>query len=114
MAKRDPLAHLSTEALEAALQERKGAEQAAAQAKRERKEGQKVVVVGGRKLTLRVSEKGALSVYGLGQWPATLYKEKWLALMSIATDIVDFIGEHEDELSAKPAKKGEDKGEQGS
>ena len=73
----------------------------AEKAKLERKKGQKVVVVGGRKLTLRVSEKGAVSVYGLGRWPVTLYREQFLALLGIATDIVDFIGENEGELATK-------------
>jgi len=50
---------------------------------------------------LRVSEKGAVSVYGLGRFPVTLYKEQWLRLLDMADEIRAFIREHEAELKAK-------------
>jgi hypothetical protein len=52
-------------------------------------------------LSLRVSEKGALSVYGLGRFPVTLYKEQWLRLLDMADDIRTFIKQNEDQLKSK-------------
>ncbi len=52
-------------------------------------------------LTMKVSEKGALSVYGMGRFPVTLYKEQWLKLLSIAEEIKSFIEEHNDKLKTK-------------
>ncbi len=52
-------------------------------------------------LSMKVSEKGALSVYGMGRFPVTLYKEQWLKLLSIGEDIKKFIGENEDRLKTK-------------
>ena len=40
---------------------------------------------------MKVSEKGALSVYGMGRFPVTLYKEQWLKLLDMADDIRAFI-----------------------
>ena len=54
-------------------------------------------------LTIKVSEKGAVSVYGLGRFPTTLYKEQWAKLLDMADDIRAFITEHESELKAKEA-----------
>ena len=52
--------------------------------------------------SLRVSEKGGVSVYGLGRFPVTLYKEQWTKLLAMADEIRDFIKEHDAELKAKP------------
>ena len=41
-------------------------------------------------LSMKVSEKGALSVYGMGRFPVTLYKEQWLKLLSISDEINTF------------------------
>jgi hypothetical protein len=54
-----------------------------------------------RGVSLRVSEKGALSVYGLGRFPVTLYKEQWTKLLEMADDIRAFIREHDAALKAK-------------
>jgi len=56
----------------------------------------------GRSVSLKVSEKGGVSVYGLGRFPVTLYKEQWGKLLAMADDIRDFIKEHDAELKAKP------------
>jgi len=57
---------------------------------------------GGRgTLTMKVSEKGALSVYGMGRFPVTLYKEQWLKLLSIAEEIKKFIAENDEHLKTK-------------
>jgi hypothetical protein len=55
---------------------------------------------------LRVSEKGAVSVYGLGRFPVTLYKEQWLRLLEMAEEIRTFIAENEAKLKAKPKAEG--------
>jgi len=52
-------------------------------------------------LTLKVSEKGAVSVYGLGRFPVTLYKEQWEKLLTMAEDIRAFLTEHDGELKTK-------------
>lgn len=56
----------------------------------------------GRSVSLKVSEKGGVSVYGLGRFPVTLYKEQWARLLGMADEIRAFIAEHESELKAKP------------
>lgn len=56
----------------------------------------------GRAVSLKVSEKGGVSVYGLGRFPVTLYKEQWTKLLSMADEIRAFIKEHDSELKAKP------------
>ena len=55
----------------------------------------------GRSVSLKVSEKGGVSVYGLGRFPVTLYKEQWTKLLAMAEEIRDFIKEHHAELKAK-------------
>ncbi len=52
-------------------------------------------------LSLRVSEKGAVSVYGLGRFPVTLYKEQWLRLLDMSEDIKMFIKQNEAQLKSK-------------
>ena len=52
-------------------------------------------------LRLKVSEKGALSVYGMGRFPVTLYKEQWLKLLGMADEIRAFIATNEGQLKAK-------------
>jgi hypothetical protein len=50
---------------------------------------------------LKVSEKGGLSVYGLGRFPVTLYKEQWVKLLDMADEIRAFIKENESKLKSK-------------
>ena len=56
----------------------------------------------GRSVSLKVSEKGGVSVYGLGRFPVTLYKEQWTRLLSMAEEIRAFIKEHDADLKTKP------------
>ena len=56
----------------------------------------------GRSVSLKVSEKGGVSVYGLGRFPVTLYKEQWTKLLAMADEIRAFIKENEPRLKAKP------------
>jgi hypothetical protein len=55
----------------------------------------------GRGGQLRVSEKGGVSVYGLGRFPVTLYKEQWVRLLDMADEIRAFIRENESKLKTK-------------
>ena len=52
-------------------------------------------------ISLRVSEKGGLSVYGLGRFPVTLYREQWEKLLGIADEIRNFIRENDHLLKKK-------------
>jgi len=54
-----------------------------------------------RGVTLKVSEKGGVSVYGLGRFPVTLYKEQWTKLLDLADDIRTFIRENDAQLKTK-------------
>jgi hypothetical protein len=54
-----------------------------------------------RPMTIKVSEKGAVSVYGLGRFPVTLYKEQWLKLLSMTDDIKKFIAENASRLRVR-------------
>jgi hypothetical protein len=54
-----------------------------------------------RGVSLKVSEKGGVSVYGLGRFPVTLYKEQWTKLLDMADDIRRFIQENDSKLKAK-------------
>lgn len=54
-----------------------------------------------RAVSLRVSEKGGVSVYGLGRFPVTLYKEQWTRLLDMADEIRAFIVENEGRLKVK-------------
>jgi len=54
-----------------------------------------------RGISLKVSEKGGVSVYGLGRFPVTLYKEQWAKLLDMADEIRGFIRDHDGELKAK-------------
>jgi hypothetical protein len=52
-------------------------------------------------ISMKVSEKGGLSVYGMGRFPITLYKEQWLKLLDMSDDIRAFIAANEGTLKAK-------------
>lgn len=53
------------------------------------------------KLTFKVSEKGAVSVYGLGRFPQTLYKSQWERLMGEKDNLLAYIKDNEDRLTTK-------------
>ena len=52
-------------------------------------------------IRMKVSEKGAVSVYGMGRFPVTLYKEQWLKLLDMSADIRAFIAANEAQLKTK-------------
>ncbi|MBV8740406.1 MAG: hypothetical protein JOZ12_01410 [Sinobacteraceae bacterium] len=53
------------------------------------------------RVALKVSEKGALSVYGMGRFPVTLYKEQWLKLLAMSDEIRSFIEANNERLKSK-------------
>ena len=55
-------------------------------------------------LSLKVSQKGAVSLYGMGRFPVTLYKEQWQKLISYGDEITKFIAENEAQLKTKGEK----------
>ena len=67
-----------------------------------RAENEKLKSQKGRGVSLKVSEKGGVSVYGLGRFPVTLYKEQWTKLLAMADEIRAFIKENDAALKAKP------------
>jgi hypothetical protein len=50
---------------------------------------------------MKVSEKGAVSVYGMGRFPVTLYKEQWLRLLDMSAEIRAFIAAKKAQLKKK-------------
>jgi len=54
-----------------------------------------------RAVDFRVSEKGAVSVYGLGRFPVTLYYEQWIRLLDSADDLRSFLEENKSKLKLK-------------
>jgi hypothetical protein len=52
-------------------------------------------------IRMKVSEKGAVSIYGMGRFPVTLYKEQWLKLLDMSADIRAFIAANEAQLKTK-------------
>lgn len=72
-----------------------------AELERLRAENQQLKNRTSRGISLKVSEKGGVSVYGLGRFPVTLYKEQWARLLDMAADIRAFIAENDDKLKTK-------------
>jgi hypothetical protein len=52
-------------------------------------------------IRMKVSEKGAVSIYGMGRFPVTLYKEQWLKLLDMSPEIRKFITENDAHLKTK-------------
>ncbi|HVZ61909.1 MAG TPA: hypothetical protein VG892_14080 [Terriglobales bacterium] len=55
-------------------------------------------------LQFKVSEKGAVSVYGLGRFPVTLYYEQWTRLLKQSTELQEFMEANKDSLKLKSAE----------
>jgi hypothetical protein len=72
-----------------------------AELERLRAENERLKKGSGSRLSMKVSEKGALSVYGMGRFPVTLYKEQWLKLLGMADEIQAFIAANESNLKSK-------------
>jgi hypothetical protein len=80
-----------------------------AELERLRAENQALKKTSAKGLSLKVSEKGALSVYGLGRFPVTLYKEQWSKLLDMADDIRAFIRANDAQLKTKGANEAPEK-----
>jgi hypothetical protein len=72
-----------------------------AELERLRAENERLKKSGRGKHAMKVSEKGALSVYGMGRFPVTLYKEQWLKLLAMGDEIKTFIEANNDSLKTK-------------
>jgi len=59
--------------------------------------------IGETHMSLKVSQKGACSLYGIGRFPATLYKEQWVAILDNEQEIRQFLADHDAELKSKKA-----------
>lgn len=78
-----------------------GSNEMQAELERLRAENQALKKTSAKGLSLKVSEKGALSVYGLGRFPVTLYKEQWVKLLGMSEDIQAFIKANDAQLKTK-------------
>jgi len=74
---------------------------AAEELARLRAENERLKRTQSRGVSLKVSEKGGVSVYGLGRFPVTLYKEQWTKLLDMADEIRAFIRDNDASLKAK-------------
>ena len=66
-----------------------------------KKENEALKKTSSKGLSMKVSEKGGLSIYGLGRFPVTLYKEQWKKLLDMTEDIRTFIDANDDKLKSK-------------
>lgn len=82
-------------------QEIKSPEEMQAEIERLRAELEQAKSSASRRGSMKVSEKGAVSVYGLGRFPVTLYPEQWDRLLGMSDDIRTFITENKDKLKWK-------------
>jgi hypothetical protein len=76
-------------------------EELRAELERLRAENDQLKNKGVRGLSLKVSEKGGLSLYGVGRFPVTLYKEQWRKVLGMAGEIEEFIKKNESLLKTK-------------
>jgi hypothetical protein len=72
-----------------------------AELERLRKENASLKMGAAKGVSMKVSEKGGLSVYGMGRFPITLYKEQWLKLLDLSEEIRAFVAAHQNELKSK-------------
>jgi hypothetical protein len=77
------------------------ADELQAELERLRKENAALKKGASKGVSLKVSEKGGVSVYGLGRFPITLYQEQWTKLLELADEIKDFIAANEGQLKKK-------------
>lgn len=66
-----------------------------------RKENESLKKGAAKGISMKVSEKGGLSIYGLGRFPITLYKEQWAKLLDLSEEIRSFLVTHDAELKTK-------------
>ncbi len=66
-----------------------------------RAENETLKKAGARGISLKVSQKGAVSLYGMGRFPVTLYKEQWLKILEMSDAIKAFIADNNSALKEK-------------
>ena len=76
-------------------------EELKAELERLRKENASLKKGAAKGVSMKVSEKGGLSVYGMGRFPITLYKEQWLKLLDLSEEIRAFITANNSQLKSK-------------
>ena len=64
-------------------------------------EALKAIASNRRSVYLKVSDKGAVSLYGLGRFPVTLYVEQWQTILEMAGDIRTFLTANAGKLKRK-------------
>ena len=72
-----------------------------AELERLRAENESLKKAGSRGISLKVSQKGAVSLYGMGRFPVTLYKEQWTKILDMADVIRAFIVDNNSALKEK-------------
>jgi len=72
-----------------------------AELERLRAENEALKQKGARDLRLQVSQKGAVSLYGIRRFPVTFYADEWDQILGQGDDIRAFIREHASELKRK-------------
>ena len=72
-----------------------------AELERLQKENESLKARTSKGISLKVSEKGGVSVYGMGRFPITLYKEQWIKLLDMSDDLRRFIEENNSKLKVK-------------
>jgi len=77
-------------------------QQMKAELERLKAENETLKTRGSRAISLKVSEKGGVSLYGLGRFPVTLYKEQWTKLLDMADEIRAFLKDNDSKLKTKP------------
>jgi len=75
-----------------------------AEIERLRAENEKLKKKQTRQVYMKVSQKGAVSVYGLQRYPVTLYKEQWEKLLDMADDVREFMIENANYLKVKESR----------
>ena len=73
-----------------------------AELERLRKENESLKKGAAKGISMKVSEKGGLSIYGLGRFPITLYKEQWTKLLDMSEEIRNFLAANDAALKTKP------------
>ena len=76
-------------------------EELKAELERLRKENEALKKGASSGIRVKVSEKGAVSIYGMGRFPVTLYKEQWLRLLDMSAEIRTFIAANEARLKTR-------------
>ena len=72
-----------------------------AELERLRRENEALKKGASKGISMKVSDKGGLSVYGMGRFPVTLYREQWEKLLAMSDQIKEFIQANDDKLKKK-------------